>query len=105
MFGMLDYTPIDKPLSTRQKVTKEMGPKDIHEVNLMNILPYVKVVCCNLLHVCNDKYLSRPCFFGRVSCLIHGKSWISSLDSSKTYLSLYRSDQRFWNQIWWQGSK
>ncbi len=101
MFEMLDCKPIDRPLSIRQKVTKEMGPKDIHEVNLMSILPYAKVVCCSLLHVCNYEYLLRPCFFGRVSCLIHGKSWISSLDSSKTYLSLHRSDQRFWNQIWW----
>jgi hypothetical protein len=51
-FGMMDCKFVDTHLPIGQKLTKEMGPKDIHEVNLMNILPYVKVVCCNLLHVC-----------------------------------------------------
>ncbi len=41
-FGIMDYKPDDIPLPTRQKFTKKMGPKDLHETNLMKTIPYVK---------------------------------------------------------------
>ncbi len=38
----MDYNHVDIPLPTRQKFTKKMGPKDIHEANLTKTIPYVK---------------------------------------------------------------
>jgi hypothetical protein len=34
-FEMMDCKLVDTPLPIGQKLTKEMGPKDIHETNLM----------------------------------------------------------------------
>jgi len=41
---MMDCKPIDTPLPIGQKLTKEMGPKDIHETNLMKTIPYVEAI-------------------------------------------------------------
>jgi len=43
---MMDYKPSDIPLPIGQKFTKEMGPKDIREIDLMKTMPCAKVVGC-----------------------------------------------------------
>jgi hypothetical protein len=52
-FGMMDYKPSDIPLSIGQKFTKEMGPKDICEIDLMKTMPCVKVVGCFMYAMIN----------------------------------------------------
>jgi hypothetical protein len=43
---MMDCKLVDTPLPIGQKLTKKMGPKDIHEANLMKTIPYSKAVSC-----------------------------------------------------------
>jgi hypothetical protein len=40
-FGMQNYKLVITLLPIGQKLTKDMGPKDIFETNLMKIMPYV----------------------------------------------------------------
>ncbi len=45
-FGMMDCKLVDTPLPIGQKITKEMGPKYIHETDLMKIIPYSETISC-----------------------------------------------------------
>jgi len=45
-FGMMDCKLVNIPLPTRQKLTKEMESKDIHEADLMKTMPYAKAIGC-----------------------------------------------------------
>jgi hypothetical protein len=42
-----------------------------------------------LFHGCNDKYSSKSCFSNKISCSIHGKFWICSLDNSPKHIFCY----------------
>jgi hypothetical protein len=43
---MMDCKFVDTHLPIGQKLTKEMGPKDIHEVDLMKTIPYFEAISC-----------------------------------------------------------
>lgn len=50
---MMDYKPSDTPLRIGQKFTKEMGPKDICEIDLMKTMPCAKVFGCLMYAMIN----------------------------------------------------
>jgi len=56
---MINCKLVDTPLPIGQKLIKEMGPKDIREVDLMKTIPYAEIVSC-LMYVMTS---ARPNLF------------------------------------------
>jgi hypothetical protein len=98
-FGMMDYKPNHTPLPTGQTLTKEMGPKDICEIDLMKTMPCAKVVGCLMYAMINSNLdlvfpIMQVVQFMENPRLVH---WILV----KHIFLLHTSHQRYGNHIWW----
>jgi hypothetical protein len=98
-FGMMDYKLNHTPLPTGQTLTKEMGPKDICEIDLMKTMPCAKVVGCLMYAMINSHLdlvfpIMQVVQFMENPRLVH---WILV----KHKFLLHTSHQRYGNHIWW----